>query len=132
MFNSLDKSWNNHNDFNNAPQIDDLIYDDKLLCNASPTYGWCIKNELIPEYIFDAAISENGYIAYGIEIVYTNSISEIKKNRIQKSLSDSHCRAVIEIDARWVLEQNGIKPQFFQLERYMTRDEDIVAKIKRH
>lgn len=128
-FNSLNKLWPNHSNFKNTLN-DDKIYDDNQLCDASPTYEWCVKNELIPEYIFDAAISENGHIVYGIEVVYTNEISDVKKQRIQKSLKNSHCKAVIEISAQWILEQKGVKPKILQLDRFITAKTDIMVKNK--
>jgi hypothetical protein len=132
-FNSLNNLWSSHNNFKNMLHHDDInmdqsIYEDSYLCDLSPTYKWCIRNNLIPEYIFDAAISENGHIVYGIEIVYTNSVSEIKKQRIQESIAKSQCKAVIEISARWILEQNGIKPKVMELERLITCDTDVMAK----
>jgi len=142
-FDSLGNIWNEMYDYyckdefcdhknDNCYEIknkNDFVYDTAKLYTPSPSHEWCIRNNFYPKIIFDIAISHKGCIAYGIEIVNTNGISEKKKNNIQDAIQISPCKAVLEISADWILKQTE-KPKVLQVERYITVDEDIVNNKK--
>jgi len=128
-FNSLNKLWNNqYTDTVNKKMefAEESTIDSKSLCTPSPKYRWCCKKKLYPIYILDAAISENGHIKYGIEIVNTHEISEKKRCNIQRTLQGSECVAVIEVSAQWILNQKE-KPKIIELTKYISSDEYIVS-----
>jgi hypothetical protein len=111
-------------------EYDDFIIDEKKICSPSPTYEWCIKKKLIPSVIFDLAVSHKGQIVYGIEIVYTNPISNKKKDKLKKILNDNYYGnfEVYEIDAKYILEQNKI-PEIIKAERVISSNYDIKKNI---
>lgn len=118
--NSLIVLWNNK--YKNY----EAKCDDTGQCIPSPTFGWCKKKKICPKYIFDIAISENGRIVCGIEIVKTHEISEEKRRMIQETIKGTSCEIVIEISADWILGQQE-KPNVFKLEKYISADQYIIS-----
>ena len=103
IYDSIKNEWNGN--YKNT----DSIYDDNKYCSPSPTYKWCEKNKLSPIYSFDIAISQNGRLKYGIQVVDKHQkckgVRTCMSDTCLKNNKDGDNFTTISFDANWILSQ---------------------------
>ena len=93
--------WGKYKD---APTFDDDIFVE----GWTPTFDWCIANQLYPYAVVDVMVSHKGSPCYGFEVVYKHPCDQEKINKLKQ-----HCNKrieIYEISAEWILKQTK-KPQ---------------------